>query len=408
MFRLRHKFPRHSGVIFLISTLYTLVFAVASPIFPLFVKNLVREDTYVGLVVALSSVEWIVFTIMMSYLLKKVKKVPLTKLALAGFALCYAIIPHVTTIWQFLAVDLFRSFFAAGATVTMGLFIRDVAGKKNIGKIEGFYYTLINVAWLAGPIAGGMVAVLFSQKATFSLAAIIAATALCILMVGNIREKKAPDQIDEKFFTRIKEYFRISNLSIIYLIGVGLACWWAVLYTYVPLFVTEHGFTEKTVGITLALFTIPLILLDFLAGWLADKYGYRRFLSSAFLIMSILIMVAAFTQNVYLFIGLIVAGCIGAAFIEPLHEAYFFKAVSKKEETRFYPVFRTGYEVGYLFAPLIFSGVMFITNGSFNALFLVASIMMLFFCIMAVFLRKIKKKGSGAVIVEGGSEKEVG
>lgn len=408
MFRLRHKFPRHSGIVFLMSTLYTLVFAVASPIFPLFIKSLVGSDTYVGLVVALSSVEWIIFTIMMSYLLKKMRKVPLTKIALAGFAICYAIIPHVTSIWQFLILDLFRSLFAAGATITMGLFIRDIAGKKNIGKVEGFYFTLFNIAWLAGPLAGGFIATMFSQEAAFSFASIIAASALGIIMIGRIKEKISPEQDTERFFTKIKAYFRISNLTIIYLVGVGLATWWVVLYTYVPLFVTEHGFTEKTVGITLALFTIPLILLDFIAGWLADRYGYRRFLSSAFLIMSLLIMVAAFTQNIYLFIGIIVAGCIGAAFIEPLHEAYFFKAVSKKSETRFYPVFRTGYEVGYLVAPLIFSGIMFVSNGSFKALFLVASIMMLFFCIMAVMLKKIKKKGEGEVIIEGGSEKEIG
>lgn len=407
MFRFRHKFPKHSGIIFLMSTLYTLVFAVASPVFPLFIKSLVKEDAYVGLVVALSSVEWIIFTIMMSYLLKRMKKVPLTKIALGGFALCYAIIPHVTSIWQFLIVDLFRSLFAAGATVTMGLFIRDVAGKKNIGKIEGFYYTLFNIAWFAGPLAGGFVATVFSQAATFSLAAIIAATALCIIMVSRIKEKKVPEQAEERLITRIKAYFKIRNLSIVYLIAIGLATWWVVLYTYVPLFVTEHGFTEKTVGITLALFTIPLIIFDFIAGWLADRYGYRRFMASAFLIMAILLMVAAFTQNVYLFIGLIVAGCLGAAFIEPLHEAYFFHAVSKKEEIRFYPVFRTGYEAGYLIAPLLFSGIMFLSDGSFHTLFLVGAIMMLFFSMMAVLLRKVKKKGDISVIVET-SEKELG
>ncbi|MFH1065973.1 MAG: MFS transporter [Nanoarchaeota archaeon] len=407
MFRFRHKFPKHSGIIFLMSTLYTLVFAVASPVFPLFIKTLVKEDAYVGLVVALSSIEWIIFTIMMSYLLKRMKKVPLTKIALAGFALCYAIIPHVTSIGQFLIVDLFRSLFAAGATVTMGLFIRDVAGKKNIGKIEGFYYTLFNIAWFAGPLAGGFVATVYSRTAAFSLAAIIAATALCIIMVSRIKEKAVPEQEEERLIARIKAYFKIRNLSIVYLIAIGLASWWVVLYTYVPLFVTEHGFTEKTVGITLALFTIPLIIFDFAAGWLADRYGYRRFLASAFLIMAILLMVAAFTQNVYLFIGLIVAGCLGAAFIEPLHEAYFFHAVSKKEEIRFYPVFRTGYEAGYLIAPLLFSGIMFLSDGSFHTLFLVGAIMMLFFSMIAVLLRKVKKKGDISVIVET-SEKEMG
>lgn len=73
---------------------------------------------------------------------------------------------------------------------------------------------------------------------------------------------------------------------------------------------------------------------------------------------------------------------------------------------RFYPVFRTGYEAGYLIAPLIFSGIMFVSHGNYNALFLVAALMMLFFCIMAVFLRKIKNKGETNIIIET-SQKEV-
>ncbi|MFA5888486.1 MAG: MFS transporter [Candidatus Nanoarchaeia archaeon] len=406
MFGLKHKFPKHSGAIFAMSFLFTLVFAVVSPVFPLYIKSLVKSDTLVGLVVSLSSVEWIIFTVAMGSVLRKLRRTRVTAISLAGFALCYAILPHITLWWEFLIVDLFRSMFAAGATVTMGLFVRDIAGKKNLGKVEGLYYTLINIGWLGGPVLGGFVAGIYSIKATFSLAAIFATATLIILLVNNVKERQSTIQTEEHFFVRLKEYFKTRNLLIIYLIAIGLASWWAVLYTYVPLFVTEHGFSEATVGITLALFTIPLIMFDFVAGSLADKYGYRRFLASAFLIMAILLMVAAFTQNVYLFIGLIVIGCLGAAFIEPLHEAYFFRAVSKKEEIKFYPVFRTGYEAGYLIAPLIFSGIMFVSDGNYNALFLVAALMMLFFCIIAVFLRKIKKKGETSIIIET-SQKEV-
>jgi DHA1 family multidrug resistance protein-like MFS transporter len=398
MFGLKHKFPKHSGAIFAMSFLFTLVFAVVSPVFPLYIKSLVKSDTLVGLVVSLSSIEWIIFTIAMGSILKTLNRTRVTTLSLAGFALSYAILPHITLWWEFLIVDLF--------TVTMGLFVRDIAGKKNLGKVEGLYYTLINIGWLGGPVLGGFVAGVYSIKATFSLAAIFAAATLIILLVNNVKERQTTIQTNEHFFTKIKEYFKTRNLLIIYLIAIGLASWWSVLYTYVPLFVTEHGFSEATVGITLALFTIPLIIFDFMAGYLADKYGYRRFLASAFLIMAIMLMVAAFTQNVYLFIGLIVIGCLGAAFIEPLHEAYFFHAVSKKEEVRFYPVFRTGYEAGYLIAPLIFSGIMFVSDGNYNALFLVAALMMLFFCIMAVFLRKIKNKGETNIIIET-SQKEV-
>ena len=74
MFGLKHKFPKHSGAIFAMSFLFTLVFAVVSPVFPLYIKSLVKSDTLVGLVVSLSSIEWIIFTVAMGFVLKKAEE----------------------------------------------------------------------------------------------------------------------------------------------------------------------------------------------------------------------------------------------------------------------------------------------------------------------------------------------
>lgn len=407
MYRFRHRLPRHTGLLFIMSFLFTLVFSIASPVYPIFMKTFVGLDAYVGLLVALSSVEWIFFTIMMGKILRKIKKVPVTQIALGGFAACYAILPFATSLWHYLLIDLFRSLFAAAATVTFGLFIREVTSKKNLGKTEGYYFTLINIAWLIGPAIGGLLAKFYTFKITFLASAFCAMLAMAVMIIRKPKEKEIDEmETHDHFFSNLKLYFKNRNLTIIYLVSMGLATWWTVLYTYVPLFITEHGFTEAAVGYTITLYTVPLILLNILAGFLADKYGYRRFLSSGFLLMAFVMMFASFTGNVYLLIAAIIAGCFGAAFIEPLHEAYFFKAVSQKVEKKLYPIFRTGLECGYLISPIIFSGVMFITNGSFHALFLMASVMALFFGLLAVFLIKIKKGGVTEIVVETTEERD--
>ncbi|HII14800.1 MAG TPA: MFS transporter [Nanoarchaeota archaeon] len=406
MLRLRHRLPRHTAQLFLLSSLFSMTFAIISPAFPLFIKSIVRQDMYVGLLVALSSIEWIIFTIAIGYFLNKIKRRGITEISLAGVAICYAVLPFVSSLWQLLLVDGFRALFAAGATVTLGLFIRDLASKRNLGKIEGFYWTLINIVWVAFPLAGGFLAKNYSIKANFLAAAIFALLAMLILMVIKPREHNNAFETHDHFLTSFRHYFANRNLAIIYLLAVGLATWFTAIYTYSPLFMAEHNANAATIGIALALFAAPLILLDFIAGFLADKFGYRRFLAAGFLIMAAVMFFAAFMQGLYIFIALMVFGCIGVALVEPLHEAYFFKITPKSNEAGFYPIFRTAIEVGYMFAPLLFSGIMFLSDGNFNALFLLAAIMMVFFGILATFLRKVPKKGVTEIIIES-EEKEM-
>jgi len=368
-------------------------------------KYLTGKDAYVGLLVALSSVEWIIFTIMSSLLLKHYKKIELTTISVAGIALSFALLPFVKRVWSFVIVETFKTFFAAASTVTLGLFIRDIASKRNLGKIEGFYFTLMNIAYLIGPLFGGLIAKAYHFSMTFVLAAIISTITLIILLVGKPKEKTYIEEKHEKIITDIKDYFANKNMAIVFLVSVGLAMWWAILYTYVPLFVTERGFDEAVVGYALALFVVPLLVLEIPAGMLADRFGYRRFLLFGFVLMSVVLFVTAFVSNIYIFIALITFACIGSAFVEPLREAYFFRIAPRKDETRFYTIYRVAMDIGYFVAPLLFSSVLLVTNNSYKMLYFVGALLLLFFGLFAVFLTKVRKKGYAETIV-GHEEKE--
>ena len=53
-----------------------------------------------------------------------------------------------------------------------------------------------------------------------------------------------------------------------------------------PLFAEQLGATNAQIGIIAAMSTIPGILISYLAGYLADKYGYKRILIASLLVFS--------------------------------------------------------------------------------------------------------------------------
>ncbi len=183
----------------------------------------------------------------------------------------------------------------------------------------------------------------------------------------------------------IKSYFSDRNLVILYIASMGIIFWWVLFYTFIPLFMANSGLNASQIGIVLALVTVPLILLEVPAGKLADKFGYRKFLFLGFIILAIAGLLASFS-SIYFALGFIILGSFGAAFLEPLREAFFFKTVSAKDEADFYPVYKTALEVGRLMGLFLFSTILLYTN--YNTLFLFVSFCVLIFAFLMLLLRE--------------------
>ena len=96
-----------------------------------------------------------------------------------------------------------------------------------------------------------------------------------------------------------------------------------------------------------------------------------------------------FISNALLMITALVVGCVGAAFIEPLRETYLFKTVKKKDEIRFYGIYATGFDIGYLLGPFLLSSLLLYTN-NFKFVFLADALFMLLFFFTTSFLQDKK------------------
>ena len=271
--------------------------------------------------------------------------------------------------------------------------VRDSTTKNNIGKTEGIFFVVSNFSWLIGPFVGGIIAQAYGFKAMFFISGLFCFVSFFLSSNKSIKFKIIKNETKGEFFKNFKDYFKNKELAVVYLLSVALAFWWVFIYTYTPLYLISLG--EKTIGYVLFALVIPLLILEIPVGRLADKWSYKWLMFIGFSLMSFIALLLYLNGSLYFYIILIILGSLGAAMIEPLREAYLFKIIKIKDERRFLTIFRTGYEIGYLAAPLIYSFVLINNGTNYTQLFLIIAIIIFLFGLTCLFLKehnRLKKR----------------
>lgn len=369
----------------LIHFLISLSMAILAPVYPAYLKTFVGTDAAVGYVVSFTAAILLIGALSTEKLLKYYQRKNLLVGALVFFTLSYYGLMIVQNTIQLLLLLFVREIAIIISFLIIGLYVKDsVINTKTLGKTEGFYFTFLNLAWLIGPLLGGSLSETLNLNTVFLISSFFSLIGL-ILVITHVSSKQIPYKDGHHFFSNLKDFFLNKNLTLLYLTSIGLAIWWATIYTYLPLYFTELGVSETIIGYTLFLIVIPLILLEMSVGKWSDKFGTKKFFIAGFLIVGLVSGLIYLTQNITVIIILLVLSCVGVALVEPLRETYFFKTVPKKNQTRLYGVFATGFNFGYLIGPAILSSILAISN--FKILFLTTSLFMILFGITSMFIK---------------------
>src|SRR3989344_4416662 len=166
--RIKNRLSLESDIlIFSIAFFYILASALLSPIYPLFVKNIVGKEAYVGFVISFIGLAWLITTFIADRLIYKIGKTYLLKISLLGMGVSFLALMYVNTIYTLLIIEFFRTLFSAAALLISSLMVRDSTTKNNIGKTEGIFFVVSNFSWLIGPFVGGIIAQAYGFKAMF-------------------------------------------------------------------------------------------------------------------------------------------------------------------------------------------------------------------------------------------------
>jgi MFS family permease len=355
---------------------YCLAVAFVAPMFPDYLEKVTGSPVYVGIFIAISSVTTLIVSLLVSKILHRVSKILLLYIGFIGMAITFAFYYFFRSFEVVLLLQIFRGVATAVLFVVIPLMVRDYTAKKSLAHEEGVYYLLLNLAWIIGPLAGGIFSLYMGSSLMFWFAVAVFLIAVMFLRHEEITDINTKEKKRIKgVFASMKEYFSRWSLVKAYLIDFGLFVWWSITTMCVPLYIVQNGLPEIFSGIAFALQLLPLLFLE---GWVGDHVKNSKmgtYIERGFLIMIMFIILMAVVDNVYFSLAMLFCSSIGAAFVEPIKETYLFKHMKENEEDDLFPVYSTARQLGYFVGPLL-SGFIVAYFG-YQALFFVAAVILL-------------------------------
>ncbi len=261
---------------------------------------------------------------------------------------------------------------------------------SKIGGERGAYMAIANLAWILSQfvfIFAGIEGVF-----TFHLIYFVSFFIMIIfflLSFFTLRNIADPKYDSAKTIKYIKDFLRNKNLFRVYSINLLLQLFYTVMIIYTPIYLfTYLGFSWKEIGIIFAIMLLPFFILPFSIGKYSDKIGERKMLMLGFLVASLATLALFFIEKreVWIWALALFATRVGAATIEVMSDAYFFKHI-KMENEEYIGVYRSAPPVAYIIGPLA-ALLIFALVPSFNFIYIILGVLML----LGVYLSSTIKK----------------
>jgi len=220
-------------------------------------------------------------------------------------------------------------------TYNLDIFIEHGSKDETTGETRGIFLTTMNVAVFLGPLAAGFI---LSDSEYWKVYAAAAALALPFLfiIIQRLSDFRDPTYKDVSFLNMISLAWKNKNIRFISIANFLLQFFYAWMIIYTPLYlfnVMHFGWSE--IGIIFGIMLLPFIFLQIPLGEIADRrFGEKEILILGFIITALSTGALSFLgagTSIYLWSALLFTTRIGAAAIEIMTEAYFFKKIEASD-----------------------------------------------------------------------------
>jgi len=132
------------------------------------------------------------------------------------------------------------------------------------------------------------------------------------------------------------------------------------------------GFSKESVGVIKSTITPLLYLLPIISGAIADRYGYRKTLFFAFIVMSCgYFLTSQFTDYPLVFASLLLM-VLGAGFFKPIISGTIARSTDEKNSSLGFGIFYWSINLGAFLFPLIL--IPYLKSYSYSYIFIMASV----------------------------------
>jgi MFS family permease len=262
--------------------------------------------------------------------------------------------------------------------INFDIFLEAFTGNEKTGRMRGVYFTSYNLGWLFSPFLSGLILDNYGFGFLFAIDISLALLVILVL-IGNFRE------FENHFFHKkfkmlrtMKEIFRRKNIKKILAVSFILHFFYAVMIIYMPIYLNQYiGLAWSEIGLIFTIMLIPFVLLQYPAGYIADKYmGEKEMLTAGLVIMSLAsLMIFYFnTTSIIIWALILFFSRVGASLAEIMRETYFFKKVDVTN-IELINALRSITPLSYIIAPLIIGLLLYFL--SLNYIFLILGLVVL-------------------------------
>ena len=269
----------------------------------------------------------------------------------------------VSLILTFINLDIFLEAFTKNATT---------------GKVRGIYFTIYNLGWLVSPFLAGEILNYLNFQYLFLISLILN---LPLALILYLKFRNAENHYAHQTFNISKTLAKIliqPDLRKIFTLSFLLQFFYAVEVVYIPIYLIQNiGLNWEQIGIIFTIMLIPFVLIQYPAGYLADKYfGEKEMLFIGLVLMGVTAIIMGFINTPDLLVWSLVLfiSRIGASLFEIMRETYFFKKVDV-DNIDIINAFRSTIPLAYLVAPAL--AITIIYYSQINYLFVAMGIILL-------------------------------
>jgi MFS family permease len=259
----------------------------------------------------------------------------------------------------------------AVSIVCLDIFLEKHTRNSSTGKIRGLYLTIVNIGFIAGPFISSLLLGNDNFKNVYLFIFILLFPILFLTI--ELFKKFEDDPYDQiQLITAFKKIQRNTDIYSTIMANFLLDFFYGWMVMYLPLFLYQvKHFSLSEITLIISIAVIPFVLIQSIAGKLADKYyGEKEMMTIGFIVMSIATGALSFitSSNISIWIAVLFVTRIGASMVEIMVETHLFKRINSGD-INVISMYRIVNPVAYIAGAIL--GTLFLTIISFNMLFLI-------------------------------------
>ena len=277
-------------VIFVTIFIDLLGFGIIIPILPIYAKDLGASDFMVGVIAAVYSLFNFLFAPFWGTLSDRYGRRPVILISVVITAVSYLVFAHAVTILLLIVSRMFSGLGSANISAAQA-YITDVSDSRNRAKNLGLIGAAFGLGFIFGPPIGGLLKANFGIESVGYFAAGLCAINLVLaffMLPETLKEKNTDAGFHFRPITElVRAMHRLEIRKLFTINFVFVTAFSLMTVTAALLWSERYDLTEDQVGYVFAFVGVTTALVQgFLVGPLSKKFGERRLLIYASILMA--------------------------------------------------------------------------------------------------------------------------